>query len=270
MVALGNIGNDKAMAPWMDWKPLDVATDPLLSLGVKNNLTLGTDYRAEAQASEGLVSHSRIIGGNPRSHQPSGFIRGPRSTRSSQDSRPAHSNRCITDSSMPCRRPLRDVCYTKTSKLSLWWKTLRFRITSCRAVLPLPCFDGPTRGGLVDHHAGVLGRRPQAHRGPFSASKARCVGPITAIRSLGFGGPGYPWFLFTTNLRWGGDFETFHAVVRHRCEDFLRNRLRTRAHDWVVFHFSPLRFTLSRTDFAIRGSCGLCQDVFQSATPHVV
>lgn len=65
MVALGSLGHERAMAPWADWSPMNVENDPLLQLGVKNNLTLGSDYRAESDASEGLVSHSKIIGKIP-------------------------------------------------------------------------------------------------------------------------------------------------------------------------------------------------------------
>lgn len=47
-----------------DWKPVDVAGDPLLRLGVKNNLTF-PDYRAEDAFSDGVASHSKIIGHIP-------------------------------------------------------------------------------------------------------------------------------------------------------------------------------------------------------------
>jgi hypothetical protein len=47
-----------------DWRPVDVANDPLLRLGVRNNLTF-PDYKAQDMFSEGSVSHSKIIGKIP-------------------------------------------------------------------------------------------------------------------------------------------------------------------------------------------------------------
>lgn len=47
-----------------DWKPVDVANDPVLRLGVRNNLTF-PDYKAQDMFSEGSASHSKLIGKIP-------------------------------------------------------------------------------------------------------------------------------------------------------------------------------------------------------------
>lgn len=74
MAALGSIGNSDAMKSWADWKPYNVEKDPLLQMGVRNNLTLGTDYKAQAETSEGLTSNSKLISTIPGLNRLQGFI----------------------------------------------------------------------------------------------------------------------------------------------------------------------------------------------------
>jgi hypothetical protein len=54
-----------ASGHWFDWRsPVHVENDPLLRLGVRNNLTF-PDYHAQDMFSDGVASHSKFIGSIP-------------------------------------------------------------------------------------------------------------------------------------------------------------------------------------------------------------
>lgn len=58
---------------WLKYSPVHVENDPLLRLGVRNNLTF-PDYRAQDMFSDGVATHSKLIGKIPIANKIQNYI----------------------------------------------------------------------------------------------------------------------------------------------------------------------------------------------------